>query len=261
MIRLNISILLNIGRIGNSMDRTIIELEKTLLRGDDVGLAKSALVASGVETRQELNRYLDMINRLYRAITDTIPDDSDAVKKARGIFDWLWQGKPDRYAPQGSFRLTQVLEAQAGAGGRVGNCLGLTILYNVLAQRFRLAVRAAYLEDAFGRGPHVFTVLKDGKRTTDIENILPDGFDYQDHRKATPREVWRDYELIADMYHSIGNELAASGDWEKAIENYDKSLRLNPEYSRAYLNKGIALVELGRLDKAAEWLRSRDRQV
>jgi len=261
MVRFNMCILLNIGRIGNSMDRTIIELEKTLLRGEDIGLAKGALVASAVETRQELNLYLDMINRLYRAIADTIPTDGDAVEKARGIFDWLWQGKPDRYAPQGSFRLTLVLDAQVGTSDRVGNCLGLTILYNVLAQRFRLAVRAAYLEDAFGRGPHVFTVLDIGKRTIDIENIFPHGFDYQDHRKTTQREDWGDRELIADMYHSIGNELSTSGDWEGAMVNYDKSLLLNPKYSRAYLNKGIALVEMGHLDEAVEWFKSQARQV
>jgi len=257
MIRLNISILLNIGRIGNSMDKTIIELEKALLRGEDIGLARGALVASGVETRQELNRYLDMINRLYQAIADTLQSKLDA----RGIFDWLWQSKPDRYEPEGHFRLTRVLEAQAGGGGGVGNCLGLTILYNVLAQRFRLAVRAAYLEDAFGRGPHVFTVLDIGKRTIDIENILPDGFDYRAHRKARDRIEWGDRELTADMYNSNGNELAASGDWGKAIENYDKSLMLYPQYNRARLNKGIALVELGRRSEAEEWFKSQAHQV
>jgi tetratricopeptide (TPR) repeat protein len=238
------------------MDRTIIELEGALLRGGDVGLGRGALVASGVETRQELDRYLDTITRFYRAIADTILTDGDAVKKARGIFDWLWQSKPDRYEPQGYFRLTHVLDAQAGTSGRVGNCLGLTILYNVLARLFKLTARAVYLEEAFGRGPHVFTALDIGKRTIDIENILPDGFDYQDHRKATRRENWGNRELIADMYHSIGNDLAASGDWEKAIEDYDKSLMLNPKYSRAYLNKGIALVELGRPSEAAGWFRS-----
>lgn len=243
------------------MDMTIIELERALLRDDDIELERGALVASGVATRQELDRYLDTTSRLYRAIADTIPDDSDAVKKARGIFEWLWQEKPHRYEPTGNFRLTMVLDAQIGTSDKVGNCLGLTILYNVLAQRFRLAVRAVYLENAFGRGPHTFSVLDIDNRTIDIENIFPHGFDYQDHRKATRREDWRDCELIADMYHSAGNELSASGDWERAIDDYDKALALNPGYSRAYLNKGIALVEMGHLDEAAEWFKSQARQV
>lgn len=243
------------------MDKAISELEKALLRGEDVGLGRGALVASGMGTRQELDRYLDTINRLYQAIANTIRDDSDAVVKARGIFDCLWQGKPDRYEPQGSFRLTQVLDCQVGTNDKVGNCLGLTVLYNVLARQFGLAVRAAYLEEAFGRGPHVFGVLEIGKRTIDIENIFPDGFDYRAHRQARDRIEWGDRELIADMYNSNGNELAASGDWKGAIDNYDKALMLYPEHSRARLNKGLALVELGRLGEAAEWFRSRARQI
>jgi len=239
------------------MDKTIIELERALLRGEDVGLGRGALIASGVKTRQELKRYLDVIDRVHQAIADTIPTDSDAVEKARGIFDWLWQGKPDRYEPQGSFRLTRVLDAQVGTSDRVGNCLGLTVLYNVLARRFKLTVRAAYLEEAFGRGPHVLSVLEAGKSTIDIENILPDGFDYRAHRKAGGRIEWGDRELIADIYHSIGNESAASGDWEGAIENYDKSLMLYPRHNRVRLNKGISLVELGHPDEAAEWFKSR----
>jgi tetratricopeptide (TPR) repeat protein len=259
MIRLNISILLNIEQFINSMDKTIIELERALLRGDDVGLERGALVASGIETRQELNRYLDIIDRLRSQIEGVLPDESDDVTRARTIFDCLWQSKPDRYEPQGYFRLTMVLAAQIGTSDKVGNCLGLTVLYNVLARRFKLAARAAYMEDAFGRGPHVFTVLDAGKFTIDIENIFPHGFDYQEHRKATRRENWGDRELIADIYHSIGNELAASRDLEGAMVNYDKSLMLYPQHNRARLNKGIALVEMGHMDEAAEWFKSQAR--
>jgi len=237
------------------------DMGKALFRSKRIDLARGALIASGVPTKHELDRYLQVIDQLRDQIEGALPDDSDAVTKARGIFDWLWQGKPDRYEPEGHFRLTRVLEAQIGENKCVGNCLGLTILYNVLAQRFKLAVRAAYLEDAFGRGPHVLTVLDIGKRTIDIENILPDGFDYRAHRKARDRIEWGDRELTADMYNSNGNELAASGDWGKAIENYDKSLMLYPQYNRARLNKGIALVELGRRSEAEEWFKSQAHQV
>ncbi len=243
------------------MDRYIVELERALLRGEAIDLAPGALVASGVATRQALDRYLEAIEYLSRQMGEGIRKNASDITKGRAIFERLWVSRPLRYEPQGRFRLTDVLDAQVGTGDRVGNCLGLTVLYNVLAQPLGLKVRAAYLERAFGRGPHTFSVLEVGKRTVDIENILTDGFDCRAHRRAVGRIEWGDREIIADIYHSIGSESAASGDWAGAIESYDKSLALNPHYNRARLNKGIALMESGRPDEAAEWLRSPDRRV
>ena len=40
---------------------------------------------------------------------------------------------------------------------------------------------------------------------------------------------------------------------ERAIENYEKAIQLNPKYNRPLLNKGIALVEDGRTKEAEEW--------
>lgn len=270
-----------------SENKKLAKLEKTLLEGEKgekgekgggIDLAKGALLASGVETEQQFNRYLAKVDRLCQRIVDTLCDlfeKGSDWEKAKGIFDWLWRAKPYRYEYGGSFRLTEVLDAQLGEKGggveggeseKVGNCLGLTLLYNVLAQRFGLMVGAAHLEDAFGLGPHLFTVLYTGGRTIDIENIFSDGFDYREHQGAPlmgvgresgegKREEWGDRELIADIYHSVANEFFASGKWERAIENYDKSITLHPKYTRAYLNKGIALVQMGRAEEAEEWFR------
>jgi len=244
------------------MNREIAKLERTLLEGEkiekggEIELAQGALLASGVETMKGLNCYLEKIDRLCQriagALLDLPPKGSDS-EKARGIFNWLWREKTHRYEYGGNFRLTHVLGAQHGGEEKVGNCLGLTVLYNVLAQRFGLEVKAVYLEDAFGLGPHLFTVLYAGEITIDIENIFPDGFDYRGHPGTEQREEWRDRELIADIYHSVGNDLFASGKLERSIESYDKALMLHPGCSRAHLNKGIALVELGRVEEATEW--------
>jgi len=244
------------------MNKKLAKLERMLLEGEksekggEIDLAQGALLASGVETVREFNRYLAKIDRLCQRTACTLcglfEKGSDS-EKAKGIFDWLWREKPHRYEYGGSFRLTQVLDAQLGEGEKVGNCLGLTLLYNVLAQRFGLEVGAAHLEDAFGLGPHLFTVLYTGGRSIDIENIYPYGFGYRGHRGAPQRQEWEDMELVADVYHSVANDFFASGKWELAIENYDKAIILHPKYTKAYLNKGIALVELGRVEEAGEW--------
>jgi tetratricopeptide (TPR) repeat protein len=258
-----------------AVDKKLAKLEKALLEGEkhgkevEIDLIQGALIASGIQTGEEFDRYCAMIDLLCQRISDAFFDflgkGSDS-KKAEEIFYWLWWVKPHRYEYGGSFRLTEVLETQLGCNGRgvedegsgiVGNCLGLTLLYNVLARRLGLTVGAVHLEDAFGLGPHLFTALYTGDRTIDIENIFPDGFDYQGHSGASEREEWGDLELIADIYHSVANDFFVSGEWESAIENYDKAIMLHPKYVRAHLNKGIALVELGRIEEAKEWFRDR----
>lgn len=257
------------------MDKKLAKLEKALLEGEEHGkgvgidLIRGALIASGVQTGVEFDRYCAMIDllcqRISHALSDILEMDNDS-KKAKKLFNWLWRVKPHRYEYGGSFRLTKVLDDQLGRkggivedgeSGIVGNCLGLTILYNVLARRFGLTVGAVHLEDAFGLGPHIFTVLYAGDRTIDIENIFPDGFDYRGHSGASEREEWGDRELIADIYHSVANDFFVSGKSERAIENYDKAIMLHPKYIRAHINKGIALVELGRVEEAREWFRDR----
>ena len=257
------------------MDKKLAKLEKALLEGEEhgkevgIGLIQGALIASGVQTGEEFDSYLAMIDLFYQRISDALFDlleMGNDSKKAKDIFYWLWRVKPHRYEYGGSFRLTEVLEAQLGEKGRcvedggsriVGNCLGLTLLYNVLARRFGLTVGAVHLEDAFGLGPHLFTVLYTGDHTIDIENIFPHGFDYRGHSGLSEREEWGDLELIADIYHSVANAFFVSGEWERAIENYDKAIILHPKYIRAHLSKGIALVELGRIEEAREWFRAR----
>jgi tetratricopeptide (TPR) repeat protein len=235
------------------MQGRIDKLEKALLEGKKIDLAEGALLASGVNTKNDFNRYLTVIDLLCQRIAQAVKGDD--VERAREIFDWLWRVKPHRHEYRGNFRLSDALEAQLGEQERVGNCLGLTVLYHVLAQRFGLQVKAVHLEDAFGIGPHVFSVLYVRGDSIDIENILPHGFDFQGHLGNPQREEWSDRELIADIYHSAANDFFEQGKWEGAIENYDKAIGFNPKYTKARLNKGIALVALGRTEEAREWFR------
>ncbi|MGB2853845.1 MAG: tetratricopeptide repeat protein [Dehalococcoidia bacterium] len=218
-------------------------------------LAQGALIASGVNEVREFNSYMAKIDQLCQEIAHA--RKAAEVERAKEIFHWLWKSKPHRYQQRGNFKLNNVIDAQLGETETVGNCLGLTVLFNVLTQSFGLEVKAVHLEYAFGIGPHVFTVLHAGSRSIDIEHSLPYGFDYHGHKGTPQREEWEDRELVADIYHSVANSSAELGEWADAIEGYDKAIRLNPEYSKARLNKGIALVELGRVEEAREWLKEK----
>ena len=238
------------------MQRKQADLEATLPRSGKIDLAQGALIASGVNNEQVLAQYLAQIEQLCIQIgAEAVSHHGGDLEKAKRIFDWLWRAKPRRYRYQGNFKLTDVLDAQLGEKDEVGNCLGLTLLYNVLGQRFSLKVRARQLEDAPGLGPHVFSVLYVAGNSIDVENVFPHGFDYRGHLDNPQRQEWGDRELIADIYHSIANSLFEQRELERAIESYDKAISLNPEYTKARLNKGIALVELGRVAEAMELFR------
>jgi tetratricopeptide (TPR) repeat protein len=104
---------------------------------------------------------------------------------------------------------------------------------------------ALYLENAFGRGPHVLTIFRGKESMIDIENILPDGFDYKGHLNDPSRTGWGDTELVADIYHSRGNEFYEKGDYTLALRSYDRAMSLNPLYERARLNRAIVLDRVG----------------
>ena len=233
-----------------SVRLTTNSLEKHLFSTAQPDLAWGALIASGVNKTTDLDSYLAELNTLYQQIAPEIPAGSK-LKKAEALFDWLWANKPNRYQYQGNFRLQDVLNAQLDPHvEKVGNCLGLTVLYNALAQRFGLDVKAVYLEEAHGRLSHVFSTFATGNTTIDIDNIFPFGFDFKDHLGNPERVLWGNSGLIADIYHSIGWALHEQGKLEGAILNYSKAIRLNPKYAKAYLNRGIALSLLGREDEA-----------
>jgi len=54
----------------------------------------------------------------------------------------------------------------------------------------------------------------------------------------------------ADAYSNMGNALKDKGDLEAAIESYKQALKIKPDYAQAYNNMGNTLKEKGDLDAA-----------
>jgi hypothetical protein len=207
---------------------------------------KEALLASGVNGKDELANYKNKLHLVLQQFLPKISQVPNPLVKARDLFNWLWEKKPTRYEPHGTFRLSDVIDAQLREGDRpVGNCLGLTIFYNCLLRRVGVHAEALYLDNAFGVGPHILTHLQVGKSTIDIENILPDGFNYKGHLDDPSRTRWRDKELVADIYHSLGNECFVKRELAEALNNYEMATKLNPQYEKANLNKAILMDTIG----------------
>jgi tetratricopeptide (TPR) repeat protein len=57
---------------------------------------------------------------------------------------------------------------------------------------------------------------------------------------------------LTDVYYNRGNAYGEKGDFDRAIEDFDKALELNPEYADAYFNRGTAHSALNQHEKAIE---------
>jgi tetratricopeptide (TPR) repeat protein len=209
-------------------------------------LVKEALLASGVKGDEQLVQYLGKLESFHKRLIPEMRNLREPLAIASVLFDWLWSQKPKRYKSNGSFRFNEVIDAQMSHRSlQVGNCLGLTLFYNCLLRKFDIRSSALYLEGAFGIGPHVLTVMQVGGSSIDIENILPNGFNYKGHLNNSSRIRWGDVELVADIYHSVGNVCFQDGKYQEALKNYDMSITLNPRYEKALLNRTIVMDKIG----------------
>jgi len=219
-------------------------------------LEKKVLIASGITKDDLIATYARKLDKLNQRFIREVKYISDPFTTAKALFNWLWITKPHRYAPHGHYKLHHVIDSQLSKDIiAVGNCLGLTLLYNCLLRRVGIDAQALYVENAFGIGPHVLTVFKTKESMVDIENILPDGFDYKGHLNDPSRSIWGDQELVADIYHSLGNECYEKGDYNEALRNYDMAIKLNPRYERARLNKAIVVDRIGMEENSSPSIR------
>ena len=57
---------------------------------------------------------------------------------------------------------------------------------------------------------------------------------------------------LATAYSNRGNAYAAKRDYDRAIQDFDQSIKLNPTYSKPFNNSGVAYLKKGEYDLAIE---------
>ena len=55
---------------------------------------------------------------------------------------------------------------------------------------------------------------------------------------------------FADVFHLRGLSYSLLGQHDRALEEFEAALKLNPRYIEAHIHRGIVLGELGRIDEA-----------
>jgi len=146
----------------------------------------------------------------------------------------------------GNFLLESVLARKKG------NCLGLSMLYLVLADRLDLPFRGAYVPS------HCF-VRYEGKGARRNVEFADGGASWEDdrYRREFGIRPGRPYlfslsstEMLGVFLKSLGAGYSRKGREEDALRIYDEAERFYPGLPDVHFNAGVSLQKLGRLDEA-----------
>jgi tetratricopeptide (TPR) repeat protein len=93
------------------------------------------------------------------------------------------------------------------------------------------------------------------------ENLLTQArerFAVQDYYGAVHllEELLAQGRRFADAHQLLGLTLALLGQRERALQEFDRAIEINPRYVEAHLHRGVVLNELGRSEEAAEAFRA-----
>ena len=58
--------------------------------------------------------------------------------------------------------------------------------------------------------------------------------------------------VLAIAYNNRGNAYTSKGQYDLAIQDYDESIKLNPNYAKPFNNRGVAYQKKGEYDRAIE---------
>ena len=221
------------------------DLENKLIQdikaGNNVSLERGLLIISGLQTEGEIEKCSQKLDQIYNGfierLTTKSPLSLSSTRKhmkrtmAKWLFEHLWNTKPRRC--NSNFLLTDVIDAQLSpdVNQKVGSCVGLTSLYTVLGLREGLNL-TILISDS-----HILNRLRiDSTDCCDIDNTDPLGFDC-----SVKEEEFLEYppiKLVANVLNSRGMAWERADNLEKAREDYEKAIEVNPDYANAYNNRG-----------------------
>jgi len=221
----------------SNLERKLI---RDILSGDRVSLERSLLIASGLSTDREIDKYIFQLDQIHLGFIEKLEMQSPLALpetrkylmtfQARLLFEHLWNTKPKRCSD--NFLLTEVIDAQLNPDidCRVGSCVGLTSLYTVLGLRENLNLTIMVSDN------HMVNRLRVDGIATNIDNTDPLGFDCDIEEKEFTE--YQPVKLLANVINSRGLVHEQRGRFARAEKDYAKAIAINPEYSNAYNNRG-----------------------
>ena len=227
------------------------QLIKDICGGIPVSLEMALLVLSGLSTDDEIRSYQGKLDSIFARFLGKCSERKLTLQPklplyhhreaARILFDYLWTSKPRRFGR--NFLLTRVIDAQLDPAIEVsvGTCVGLTALYSLLGLRVGLNLTLLINSD------HLLNRLRVGEETIDIDHTDPQGFAQANGKDFAELPLLM---ITASVLNSRGLDHEQNGRIAVALSDYDKAIRVYPEYANAYNNRGNMKLRLGDVDGA-----------
>ena len=217
------------------------KLTQDIKAGKSASLERGLLIISGLQTEGEIETYSQKLDQIYNGFIERLRSKSPlslastrnymTTSVAKWLFEYLWNTKPKRC--NSNFLLADVIDAQLNTdvNQKVGSCVGLTSLYTVLGLREELNLTILV------SGSHMVNRLTiDSTDFLDIDNTDPLGFDC-----SIKEEEFLEYppiKLVANVLNSRGMAWERADNLEKARDDYEKAIEVNPDYANAFNNRG-----------------------
>jgi hypothetical protein len=204
-----------------------------------VSLAEAALIGSGVTDAAERKTYLTTIDGLEQEAREAVAEAKTPSDTGEKLLAFL-------HAPGGPMRKYVADQTSLAVLLDTGefNCVSSAMLYNVLAGRLGLEVRAVELLDH----SHVFSLLRDGERSLDVETTNPRGFNPKRKKshpaaKAKNRREIGSVGLVAIVFANRYGLLGEEAQHREAVRAGLCAMALDRGLKGAEVNFRLALSE------------------
>ena len=216
-------------------------------------LLSAALVVNGIREPVAHERYRQQYESWIAELLPTLSAQPDAAARAERIFSFL-QSRVLR----GKYHESCSSLAGLFEHGQY-NCVSSTVVFCCLAERLQISVQAA---ESPG---HVIARLSDAAESLDIETTCRDWSHGSKPSASKSQDGYRGISrlgLLALAYYNRGVDALESGDFDRAVIENVKALRLDPasRTARANLlaalnNGALSLSDRGSHDAALDRLR------
>jgi tetratricopeptide (TPR) repeat protein len=236
-----------------------------LLPDGDVPLGKTLIMASSLLGEDLTGVYVDPavlegeIDRLAERVRPALRDRNDPRKLISALNRFLFVEEGFTYDPDAGDPENYLLDRVIAR--KRGNCLGLTAIYLLLAERLSLPLRGVYVPS------HIFVRYENAGVRFNIETgekgaEWKDERYVRDFRLTESRPYLRslgEKEMTGVYLKSLGAVFSRKGREERALRLYREAAVFYPDLPDVYFNAGVSLHRNGLLDDAiVEYRRALD---